>query len=357
MDGALDADKLRRAIAEAAGYGYKALHVSGGEPLLYPKLWSLLEEARQHGMGVTLATNGTMLAESRIDALKPLVDLVIVSVDSAPGSFRPIRPLKDSRERIEAGLRALRTAGVPFEVSATLTRESGASLMWIAEFASDQGAAGLRVHPLERTGRGHSLADLTPNEEETAVAGLMIQFLQRYYQDQLPIRFDWFQRGRAAGLADEWRTGNHVLPSPLVIEADGTAVPFRYGFPRRFALGSVCDDSLACLLQVWEKRRGLELRKIACAVLDRVAGEWPFPFVDLPALLIEAAGEPPQARLIREAAVSESPPPRRLSPGTGPRDAVSRRLSRKVNWQLDVEHDAFAGPAVGSPQRGNEVTP
>ena len=39
--------------------------------------------------------------------------------------------------------------------------------------------------------------------------------------------------------------------SPLVIEADGLVVPLQYGFPRRYALGSLNTERLTILAERW----------------------------------------------------------------------------------------------------------
>src|SRR5262245_42860037 len=49
------------AVAAAARLGYTMLCVSGGEPLMYPGLWAVLEEARRAGMLSAIVTNGVSL--------------------------------------------------------------------------------------------------------------------------------------------------------------------------------------------------------------------------------------------------------------------------------------------------------
>src|SRR2546425_8439403 len=64
-----DVSRLMGAIADAAAQGYRVVSISGGEPLLYSALPSLLAEARRHGLHTTVTTNGLLLYNSRIQLL------------------------------------------------------------------------------------------------------------------------------------------------------------------------------------------------------------------------------------------------------------------------------------------------
>ena len=77
---------LARAIADAANLGYQVVSISGGEPLLYSGLPSLLQEARRHGMRTTITTNGLLLDQRRIELLTGKVDLLAISLDGTPSS-------------------------------------------------------------------------------------------------------------------------------------------------------------------------------------------------------------------------------------------------------------------------------
>src|SRR6185436_18040411 len=59
----LPADLLVTLIRDAALEGYNYLAVSGGEPLMWRGLSSLLREGRAAGMSVALTTNGTIVTE------------------------------------------------------------------------------------------------------------------------------------------------------------------------------------------------------------------------------------------------------------------------------------------------------
>jgi len=277
---AIHLDVLRHAIAEAAELGYKTLSVSGGEPLLYSGLVETLAEARIHGLETTLQTNGLLLSEARIAALQSLVDMVAINLEDVPNCANRTRPVDGVLDAIQANLSAVRAAKLPFSVVFTLTRDNFGELPWVADFACNQGAAMLEVRPMERVGHGPELADLVPTDKGAALAWLMVELLRQRHHGELPIRFDMYDRGTSASPARKWLAAKPLVPSPLVIETDGTVVPFRYGFPRRFAVGNVNDGSLVRLLRTWESRCGEALREIARETVQQLSKPRQFPFVN-----------------------------------------------------------------------------
>ncbi|MCK5398130.1 MAG: viperin family antiviral radical SAM protein [Thermoplasmata archaeon] len=62
--------------------GVEKLNIAGGEPLLYPYLMEILEEAKHCGLVVTLISNGALLNEDNLEAFHDYVDWIGISIDS-----------------------------------------------------------------------------------------------------------------------------------------------------------------------------------------------------------------------------------------------------------------------------------
>ena len=86
---------------------------AGGEPLVAPDLWKVLERCRQRGIHVTLATNGTLLTPEMCARLKAAnVKYVEVSLDSIdPEVHNAFRGQPKAWERTRAGNSQLRRVG------------------------------------------------------------------------------------------------------------------------------------------------------------------------------------------------------------------------------------------------------
>ncbi len=64
--------------------GFNVASFSGGEPLLYKELFTVMRHARQLGMTVTATTNGMLLNTERAAQLAENAQLVAISVDGIP---------------------------------------------------------------------------------------------------------------------------------------------------------------------------------------------------------------------------------------------------------------------------------
>ena len=153
---------------------------------------------------------------------------------------------------MEQRLPALRDAGIPFGFIFTLTQFNLDELVWAADFALQQAASLLQVHPLEPVGRAlDGLGHAVPDPTELSYAVLAVARLKELVGDRLVLQLDVAGRDSMADFpervfADGERPDTErplgELLSPLIVEADGTVVPVEYAFGRRWALGNARDN-------------------------------------------------------------------------------------------------------------------
>jgi MoaA/NifB/PqqE/SkfB family radical SAM enzyme len=261
----LDAGLLRGALGDAAAAGYNWASISGGEPLMYPHLTEVLKHARGCGMQTMMATNGMLLDERRLDAIAGVTDLIAISIDGVPESHNRIRGSERAFELMARRLGALRARGLPFGFIFTLTQHNLHELEWVVQFALDQGARLVQVHPLDEVGyAAEQMAGAAPDEIETAYAWLLGRRMQQQLEGRLAIQVDLVSSevlkanpalGYAAIDAAAAELPFAELVSPLVIEADATVVPLQYGFPREYALGNLEHAGLESLIADWRAQR------------------------------------------------------------------------------------------------------
>jgi MoaA/NifB/PqqE/SkfB family radical SAM enzyme len=237
---------LTRAVAE----GFNVLGVSGGEPLLYEPLPAVLAHAKALGMTTTVTTNGTVLNASRLSAIRPVTDLLAISLDGLSEAHNAMRGSIHAFSSLVKRLPLVRATGLPFGFIVTLTRRNASELDELARFAVDNGAALLQIHPLEEVGAARShLTGEAPDERELAIAFLEAARIQRTYAGRLTVQYDAVDRDvvRAdparlyadAPVPDAVNRPLSELVSPIVLEPDGVLVPLQYGFDRRYALGDL----------------------------------------------------------------------------------------------------------------------
>lgn len=282
-----------RAVDAAARLGYTMLSVSGGEPLMYAGLWAVLDEARDAGMLRAVVTNGVAITAPVAARLRDTVDVVAVSLDGRPERHNRLRRHPTAFARMERGLAMLRDGGVRFNVLASVSPDSLAELPWMAEYAAEQGASTLQIHPIEPAGRAASLpADEAP--QETALkAYLIAQHLRGLWQGRLQIDIDvtdllpYAEAPLVCASALAFDDLSAVA-SPLVIEPTGDVLPLRYGFSRAFAIGNLHEAPLERLARAWLAGRARSFLALARDALASAAWH-PCPFGNPYEIIADAA--------------------------------------------------------------------
>jgi Fe-coproporphyrin III synthase len=269
---------VRSAIRQAAVAGYDVLSVSGGEPLMYRGLERALGEARDAGLTTTITTNALILTERRLSRLATCVDIIAISLDGTPASHDLMRGDHRAFRTMASRLPALRQSGIPFGFVFTLTQWNVHELPWVAEFAEREGASLLQVHPLELAGFATTtLPDSAPDAVELLFAA--VEILRLRTATSLFVQLDVTSRLDLLNRPDRFM----VLPTPpaeplghwltpLVLETDGTLVPITYGFPRRYALGSLFSAPFDELVARWDSTPLLELTSRTWRELTRDDG-------------------------------------------------------------------------------------
>ncbi len=111
--------RLARLFAE---FGLRKIRLTGGEPLLRPRLPELLG-LLPHGLEVALTTNGLGLAELAAPLQAAGLDRVTVSLDAlTPEIYAAMSGGRGSVERVRQGIAAARAAGLPVKINAVIQR-------------------------------------------------------------------------------------------------------------------------------------------------------------------------------------------------------------------------------------------
>jgi hypothetical protein len=252
-----------RALEVLSAEGFNVASISGGEPLLYKPLFEVLECARSLGMTVTLTTNGMLLDEALAGRLAKTAHLLAISLDGVPESHNRIRAHPLAFEKMARNVKSVRDAKIPCGFIFALTLYNLHELAWVAQFAVAQGATLLQVHPLEEEGRaGQELQGAAPDEEELAHAFVEVARLQSLYSGKLAIQYDAADREslaaepsrafamRPTAEAESLPLGS--LVAPLVLEHDGSLIPFQYGVSREYRIAEACRSDFGDQITSWK---------------------------------------------------------------------------------------------------------
>ena len=278
---ALDVGVLEVALADARALGYEILAVSGGEPFVYRDLPRLLRAARSLGFHTSVTTNGTLLTPARLEKVGGLIDTLAISIDGPPSLHNTMRASPTAFARLEKGLAQVRSIGLRFGLIHTLTETSWPHLPWLAEFAADQSAGLLQLHPLERTGRAvDELPDeLAPTASTLARAYLEALLLNGDHAGRLTIALDAVLRQDvidtpALVYGDDSPDRGEFADQLgiLAIEEDGAAVPISYGFSRDHLVADLTRERLTDGAERWRTQRRPGFMRLCAAVRAEIAG-------------------------------------------------------------------------------------
>jgi radical SAM protein with 4Fe4S-binding SPASM domain len=143
-------------LLDASTLGLKNLHISGGEPTLYPDLTGLLREAKQIGLRVRINSNGSMITEEFAeDLLEAGLDEICISLYShqpeVHNNFRRSINLWEKATRavqLFSGLRK-RYPGFLLGTMSIILRENFRSLDKLVAFHHELGSQQIGLSYLE----------------------------------------------------------------------------------------------------------------------------------------------------------------------------------------------------------------
>ncbi len=161
--------------------------LTGGEPLLRYDLVRLVSAGSQAGLRMVLGTNGLLLNEERLLALKEAgLQGAGISLDAShPAGHDAFRGVTGAFEKTCESIRLCAKHGVHAQVHFTVTRHNHGEMEDVALMAKDLGASLVNFFFLVCVGRGNPALDLEPAEYEQALMrivriqkempGLMVQ--------------------------------------------------------------------------------------------------------------------------------------------------------------------------------------
>jgi radical SAM protein with 4Fe4S-binding SPASM domain len=147
-DGAAPADGMgfddwKRVFGELRDEGTLFLNLTGGEAMVHPRFWDLLDEATRLRFAVTLLTNGTLLTEENCDRLAGYPSLSGVSTSvygAAPETHDSVTRSRGSWERTVRGAERMRDRGVSVSLKFIVMKANASEVGAMIELA---GRAGL----------------------------------------------------------------------------------------------------------------------------------------------------------------------------------------------------------------------
>lgn len=160
-EGELDTGEAKSLIDAFREVGDPIIIFTGGDPMMRPDVYELVAHAKSRKHICAFAPNGTLITAENAARLKECgVDRCSISIDGADAiSHDAFRGMPGAFAASMRGIGHLKTAGVPFQINTTVTRDNLGSFKKIFQLCQEIGASAWHIFLLVPMGRGSGLAD------------------------------------------------------------------------------------------------------------------------------------------------------------------------------------------------------
>ena len=171
LPGELSTAEGKEFIDQVAGFGrpYPILVLTGGDCLLRPDIFELVEYAK--GLGIPVALSPSVTPMLTPEMIKRIVDsgvkAVSISLDGSNAkTHEGVRGIEGHFEKTVEAIRALSSAGLTVQINTTVMRANVSELAEIAQIVSEAGAHIWEVFFLVQVGRGEVTEAVSAGEHE-----------------------------------------------------------------------------------------------------------------------------------------------------------------------------------------------
>ena len=175
----LDTTQGKELINEISKAGFKIMVFSGGEPLVRPDIYELVEHATKVGLRPVLGSNGTLITKEVAQKLKDAGAMGIgISLDSLnPKKHDEFRNYDGGWREAVNGMKNCRDVGLSFQIHTTVMNWNMNEILNITDFAVGMGAVAHHTFFLVPTGRGAEIVDqsLDPEQYERILTEIMLK--------------------------------------------------------------------------------------------------------------------------------------------------------------------------------------
>ncbi|MBN7771944.1 putative heme d1 biosynthesis radical SAM protein NirJ2 [Clostridium aminobutyricum] len=219
-------------LNEMAKAGFKMIIFSGGEPLMRPDIFELVEHAVQLKLRPVFGTNGSLIDYNTALKLKEKGAMAMgISLDSLNAEkHNDFRGYPNAWEEAVEGMENCRKAGLPFQIHTTVMNWNQKEILDITDFAVKIGAKGHHIFFMVPTGRAQNMEEesLRAMEYEDLITNIMKK------QQEVPIELkptcapQFMRIAKELGVAVRYSRGCLAGISYCIISPKGDVQPCAY---------------------------------------------------------------------------------------------------------------------------------
>lgn len=174
-------EKAKAVLDDLASFGVPCVLFSGGEPLMRPDLFELLQYAGKKSLRTVISTNGTLITTNAAKKIKNSgVSYVGISLDGIGEINDKFRGVEGAFEKATAGIRNCITAGVRVGLRLTLTKRNVQDLEALFDFFETEAIERACFYHFVPSGRGAEIAseELTHSQSRAVIDTILAKTKQ-----------------------------------------------------------------------------------------------------------------------------------------------------------------------------------
>ena len=156
----LDVDLFRSIISQAKALGLGGVKLTGGEPLLHPRISELIEIVKAENLRLTMETNGVLCTPELARLIASCRNsFVSVSLDGADSETHEwMRGVEGCYSQALRGIRNLVDVGIHPQVIMSIVRRNREQMEHVVRLAELAGANSVKFNLVQPTARGDTHA-------------------------------------------------------------------------------------------------------------------------------------------------------------------------------------------------------
>ena len=156
---ALEPDLFRHILRQAKPLGLSAVKLTGGEPLMHPRITEILGVLREEGIRFNVETNGVLCTPVLArDLVGSGMYHVSVSLDGADAQTHEwVRGVEGCFDAAVSGIRNIVAAGIRPQVIMSLMRRNVGQIEQLVRMAESLGASSVKFNLVQPTARGEQM--------------------------------------------------------------------------------------------------------------------------------------------------------------------------------------------------------
>lgn len=246
----IDYKQIIQLLKDAFDYGARCVFLTGGEPLLYPDIESIIQYSRRIGyQKIMISTKATLIDNEKANNLYCSgLNEIQVSIDSIDKTiYEELVGVKDCYSKMLRGLYALVSSGLKINIKSVITNYNISSIPNLIYKLVNYGIDQFNFEVVVPCGRGDM--ELLPSNNELKKLKVQLDDIKNKYK--IEVNLIYAKKGNIASCSGLYNT-IHILTNGDVILCDKADF-----IKENLIMGNIYKDKLN---EIWNSSKYMNLR-------------------------------------------------------------------------------------------------